>query len=58
MIPAIEKQLGKIINPGRGKNVQSSLKTFKIRRAQRKQQETVAMIEKMKEERLKQKKAE
>ncbi|KAG8298522.1 U7 snRNA-associated Sm-like protein LSm10 [Homalodisca vitripennis] len=53
IIGAIERQLGKIINPGRGKSFKEREKSFKVRRAAKKQQETLAMIGKMKEERLK-----
>lgn len=53
IIRSIERQLGKIFNPGRGRSGEVSKKSLKAGRAIRNQKETIAMIEKMKEARLK-----
>jgi glutamine synthetase type III len=53
IIRSIERQLGKVMNPGRGKSDEMSKKSLKSRRAIRNQKETIAMIERIKEERLK-----
>ncbi|XP_054273263.1 U7 snRNA-associated Sm-like protein LSm10 [Macrosteles quadrilineatus] len=57
IIKSIERQLGNFLNPRRGRPSEESKKSFKARRAARKQQETIAMIEKMKEDRLKKEKS-
>uniref|UniRef100_A0A1B6M2D6 Sm domain-containing protein n=2 Tax=Graphocephala atropunctata TaxID=36148 RepID=A0A1B6M2D6_9HEMI len=53
IIGAIERQLGKIVNPGRGTGTKGRGQSFKVKRAVKNQQETLAIIGKLREERLK-----